>query len=165
MKLRWCLGTESLYYTMAVSGRRGAWSRPWLWRPWDWRAYPVLWPSCPPRIYLPASLISGHSQFWDFLVSLSSGMLCCVLLSTDSGHCTHGALEFLRMEFPPRFSDNFHLISLKKKKKRKNTKTLISCYSLMAEQCPQSYFNAVTILKVSWNLFRCALFFSDSCDK
>lgn len=108
-----------------------------------------LWSSCPPRIYLPASLISGHSQFWDSMVSLRSGMLCCVLLSTDSGHCTHGALEFLRMEFPPRFSDNFHLISLKKKKKRKNTKTLISCYSLMAEQCPQSYFNAVTILKVS----------------
>lgn len=149
MKLRRCLGTESLYYTMAVSGRRGCLEQALALETVRLKGLSCpLWSSCPPRIYLPASLISGHSQFWDFLVSLSSGMLCCVLLSTDSGHCTHGALEFLRMEFPPGFSDYFHLISLKKKK-RKNTKTLISCYSLMAEQCPQSYFNAVTILKVS----------------
>lgn len=38
-------------------------------------------------------------------------MLCYVLLSTDSGHCIHAALRFLRMEFLPRFSDYFHLIS------------------------------------------------------
>lgn len=102
----------------------GAWSRPWLWRPWDWQGLilssQVKLPT--QNLYLPASLISGHSQFWDFLVSLRSGMLCCVLLSTDSGHCTHAALEFLRMEFPPRFSDNFHLISLKKKRKEKTQK-------------------------------------------
>lgn len=44
-------------------------------------------------------------------------MLCCVFLNTDLGLCAHAALEFVRIEFFPRFSDYFHLISLKKKKK------------------------------------------------